>query len=181
VLKEDIMLPQSLINELPHDYGIAIQTTISNHPNAYRIMDIFPHNGICLSLNTTAYNLRTLINSVGISAKKLHIIDPLAKVIESTLEAENTTHIPYNLNHMLEAVKQTLGRLSLKERFVIVDAVHALPLTYDKEKTIAFLRALDNTIKIAHAKGIYLYDKEQLPEPIQKELHKMVDKVIQMN
>ena len=175
------MLPEEIINELPHDFSIAIQTSLQNHHKAYNIMDIFHHSGICLTLQKTSFNLRNHLKNTGINTSKIHIIDPIAKVIGSITEPQDTTHIPYNLHHMLDTTEKTLKNLPLKERFMIIDSLHALTLVYDERKILTFLHKLNNTLKINHTKAIYLYNKEQLPENIQEALHKIVDKVIQVN
>ncbi len=174
------MLPDHLLRELPHDFALAIRTTTSNYHKAYQIMDIFHHTGVCLSLQRTAHNLRRYLHNMGVDTSKLHMVDPLARVIGSLIDSENTSHIPYNLNHMIDGVEKALQQLPLKERFVIVDSLHALPLIYPDEKTVSFLREFNNRIKMHHAKAVYIYDKEKMHEPLQKKLHRYVDKVIEM-
>ena len=168
------------MNELPHDFALAIRTNLRSHHKAYQIMDIFHHKGICLSLQKTAYNLRNYLHNSGIDSQKIHIIDPLSKVIGSVLEAENTTHVPYNLNHMIDIIEKTVKQSPLKQRFVMIDGLHVLPLVYNEEKILSFLKTLNNKLKINHANGIYIYDKEKLHPPFTTAVHKIADKVIEM-
>jgi len=175
------MLPYEMVRELPHDFALAIQTNPKNHHKAYHVMDSFHHPGVCVSLEKTAWNLRHLLESKGIDTRKMHIIDPLSKVIGSLLEVNNTTHIPYNLTNIINASEAALAQLPLKERFIILDSLHALPLVYDDRTIISFLRTLNARLKLHHTKAMYLYDKEKLPDTVRRILHKIVDKVIQMN
>jgi len=174
------MLPTSIINDLPQTFSLAIKTSPENHHQAFQIIDLFHHPGLCLSLEKTSFNLRRLLYNQGISQKKVHIIDPLSRVIGSMIEAPETTHIPYTINHMLEAIEKKIQEYPLKERFIIIDAVHALPLIYDNHTITQFLNTLDNKAKIHHAKVIYTYQEEKIHDTMKEELHHLVDKVIEI-
>ncbi len=174
------MLPPHLLEELPLDFSLAIRTTLNNHHKAYQITDIFHHQGVSLTLQKTAFNLRRLLHNAGISSKKIHIIDPITKVIGSLTEAEDTTHIPYNLHHMIEASEKVLQQLPLKQRFMIIDSVHALPLVYTDATVQSFLKNFHSILRRHHTHAIYLYDRDKLHEPIKSTVHKLVDKVIEM-
>ena len=174
------MLPATLLQELPHDFAIAVRTSLNNHHKAYHVMDIFHHPGVCLSLQKTSHNLRRYLHNSGINTNKLHIIDPLSKVIGSVLESENTTHVAYNLNHMVEASEKRLQMLPIKQRFMIIDGIEALPLVYSQEKMHPFLKTMNAKMKLHHAKGIFVYDKEKLHPQHAAIVHKLVDKVVEM-
>lgn len=174
------MLPQELIHELPHDFALALRTTIHNHHKAYQILDIFHHPGICLTLHKTAHNLRRYLHNSGISTQKLHMIDPLAKVIGSVLEAENTTYTAYNMQQMIETTEHLLQKLPVKQRFMIIDGIEALPLVYPEEKINNFIKTMNARLKLHHAKGIFVYDREKLHPQHAAAIHKLVDKVIEM-
>jgi hypothetical protein len=174
------MLPEQLQRELPHDFSLAIRTNLKNHHKAYQIMDMFHHKGVCLTLNKTADNLRRLLNNSGMDSSKIHIIDPLTKAISSPVEAQDTTHIPYNLHHMLETTEKVLQQLPLKQRFMVIDGIHSLPLVYTDETVQSFLKNFHTTLRRHHTHAIYLYDRDKLHEPLKSAVHKLVDKVIEM-
>ena len=108
------------------------------------------------------------------------MIDPLARVIGSVLEAENTTYIAYNMQQMIDTTERLLQKLPLKQRFMMIDGIHVLPYVYKEEKINSFFKTLNNKLKLHHAKGIFIYDREKLHLPIRNHLHKLVDKVIEM-
>lgn len=175
------MLPEELLQELPHDFSLALRTTLQNHHKAYQITDIFHHAGLCLTLHKTAHNLRRSLHNSGINTQKLHMIDPLAKVIGSVLEAENTTYTAYNMQQMMETTEHLLQKLPIKQRFMIIDGIEVLPLVYPPEKVHTFLKTLNEKLKVHHAKGIFVYDREKLHPQHASTIHKIVDKVIEMN
>lgn len=175
------MLPPELTSQLPHDFSLAIRTTVQNHAKAYKILDIARYPSVCLTLHKTAYNWRSHLQNAGIDTSKVHVIDPLSSVIGSKLKSHQTTHVPYNLHQMMEAAEHAIQQTPPKQRVMIVDAFHALPLIYTDETVIAFLKAFSNNMRILHAHTIYLYDKDKLHPPVSTTLQKVVDKVIEMN
>jgi hypothetical protein len=81
---------------------------------------------------------------------------------------------------MIDASEKVVQQLPLKQRFMVVDGVHALPLVYTDDTVQSFLKNLHATLRRNHTHSIYVYDRTKLHEPLTSAVHKLVDKVIEM-
>ena len=174
------MLPRRVLEDLPHTFSLALRTTPDNHAKAYEIMDLFHYPSVLVSLERTAGNIRQVMARTGSAHKKVHIIDPLSRVIGSYLNPKQTTHVPYNLGHIMEAVEKKVQEFPMRERLVIMDGVHALSLVYDAETIKAFLKYSDARLKMHHAKVVYTYHLDKLGEEMKEVIDRLADKVVEI-
>ncbi|MEK6903995.1 MAG: hypothetical protein AABW87_00190, partial [Nanoarchaeota archaeon] len=73
---------EKILEGLPHDFSILINTNIDTHMDAYKILDHLHHlAGICITLNRPAKNLKKLLDFHKIKSSHLHFIDCISRSV----------------------------------------------------------------------------------------------------
>ena len=175
------VLPHKDLVNLPKDFTLVINTSNpKNHIYSYEILDWMHNSGICLLLNRTAYNLKSMLDNIGFNTNKLYFIDAVSKSIDSKFNLDKTDylHSYKNLNLILSSIE----RLSAipGNRFIIIDSLNHLLMHHDKKTAMSFLDFLNKRLKLLNLNSIYLADFNKLNNEVKNKLSKMSDRIINL-